>query len=109
MAWLGWFTVWAFARIGQRRRAGPAAERARQVRFLCPVAVLVAVLLRAGGRARPAAAVRRATVLVRRARLMAPVREGLSGVLPKSGAAARSQHRFLHARPDAGAAAHFPR
>src|SRR5438105_3175725 len=82
------FTGWTLACVRQRRRAGPAPERARQVRFLRIVAVLVAVLLRAGGRTRSATTVRRAAVLVRGAWALAAVREGLSGVLPEPGAAA---------------------
>src|SRR5437868_6763808 len=108
VGWLYLFTGWALACVRQRRRAGPAPERARQVRFLRAVALLVAVLLRAGGRARPAATVRHAAVLVRGARAVAAIREGLSGVLPEPGAAARPQHRLGDARPDAGAAAHLP-
>src|SRR4029079_8403234 len=37
------FTVWSLGCTGFRRRAGPAPERAGQVRFLCAVALLVAV------------------------------------------------------------------
>src|SRR2546429_222840 len=93
---------------------GPASERSREVRLLSARTVLVAVLLRGSGRAQEreqerAAAMRRATLLVRGARVVAAVRKGLSGILPEPGAAARPQHRFLDARPDAGAAPDLPR
>src|ERR1043165_375538 len=94
---------------GECSRAGSAAERARQVRFLRAVALLVAVLLRAGGRASAAPAVRRAALLLRGARAVAAIREGFSRVLPEPGTAARPQHRLLDARSDASAAVDLPR
>src|SRR5215510_12218195 len=47
--------------------AGPSAEPARTIRLLCAVALLVAVVLRLGGRAwnAPAGPMRSATILVR--------------------------------------------
>ena len=45
-------SLFGLALLGRSRGAGPAPERARQVRFLRAGAVVVAVLLRAGGRAR---------------------------------------------------------
>src|SRR5436190_2001350 len=103
MGWTGKYPVWTIA--GDRSGgAGPAAERARQVRFLCALAFVVPLILRTGGRAGARATVRRAAVLLRGARALAAIREGLSGILPEPGTAPRPQHRFLDARPDAGAA-----
>src|SRR5215475_6204845 len=47
--------------------AGPSAEPGRTIRLLCAVALLVAVVLRLGGRAwnAPAGPMRSATILVR--------------------------------------------
>src|SRR5262245_2764636 len=90
--------------------AGSPPERARPVRLLCARPVLVAVVLRGGGRARnpTATAMRRAPLFVRGARAVAAIRKRLPRILSGAGAAARPQYRFLDARPDAGAAAHFP-
>src|SRR5437660_3165845 len=81
----GRFAVWAHAR-GRRVGAGRAPERAREIRFLCAVALMVALVLRAGRRSqkRPAA-VRRAAVFVRGAWPLAAIREGLSGILHPAG------------------------
>src|SRR5207245_4889993 len=92
----------------RRRRwhgAGAPNGRARSIRLLYLGAVVVAVLLRGGSRARPrsisGAAVRRPALSVRGAWAVAAVRERLSGKLPSPPAAARSQHRARDARPDA--------
>src|SRR4051794_26347373 len=106
--WTGKYPIWTLA-CGRRGRSRPAAERARQVRLLCTRAVLVAVLLRAGGRARATPAVRRAALFVRGAWAVATIRKGLSGILPEPGAAARSHHRLVDAGSDAGAAADLQR
>src|SRR5712691_7926777 len=45
-----------------------------------------------------AAAMRGAALFLRRARAVAAIREGLPGILPAAGAAARPQHRLFHAR-----------
>ena len=99
------------SRIWPAAGAGSAAESARTVRFLRSVAVLVAIVLRGCRRARhPAAtAMRRAALFVRRAWAVAAIRARISGILPGAGAAARPQHRLLHAGSDAGAAADLPR
>ena len=82
--------------LAARGGAGPPPERARRVRFLRAVAVLVAVLLRGGRRARQrralAGAMRRAAVLLRGARAVAAIRARLSRILPAAVAAARPQH-----------------
>src|ERR1700735_2876694 len=65
---------------------GGAAERGRSVRFLCSVAVLVALLLRrcggAGRRPQRFTAVRSAALFIRRAWPLAAIRQGLPGILP---------------------------
>src|SRR5689334_23001768 len=55
-------------------------------------------------RSAAAAAMRGAALLLCRARPVAAIRKRLPGILPATGAAARSQHRLFHARSDAGAA-----
>src|ERR1044072_10049247 len=72
--------------VGDGRRpglgAGQPPERTREIRLLRPGAVVVAVVLRPGGRSQErATAVRRAAVLLRGARAVAAIREGLSRVL----------------------------
>src|SRR5437879_5408653 len=100
----------AFAVLAVILAAGPAASQDRRqnqpgaVRLLRALAVLVAVLLRSGGRAgrAAAAAMRRAAVFLCRAWAMAAVRARLSGILPAAAASPRPQHGFLDARSDAG-------
>src|SRR5215216_198839 len=83
---------------------GHAAKHARRIRFLCAVAVVVAIVLRCRRRARPASAMRRTALLVRGARAWAAVRKGVPGILPSAGPAARPKYRLLDAGSDAGAA-----
>src|ERR1700676_62819 len=89
--------------------AGSPPKCCRRVRFLRAVAVLVALILRAGVGARQRAAfadaVRRAAIFLRGARPVAAIRTRLSGLLPAAIASARPQHRLLNAGPDAGARA----
>src|SRR5260370_23252357 len=89
-----------------RGGAGSPPKSARTIRLLCAVALLVAVVLRSRRRTRhaAAAAMRGAALFLRRARAVAAIREGLPGILPAAGAAARPQHRLFHARSDAHAA-----
>ena len=96
-----------------RRRRRTAARTSRAFRLLLCSLVVVAVVLRGGaerfrrGRAQPA--MRAAAVFIRGAWPVAAIREGLPGILPSAGAAARPQHRVVDARPDAGAAADLQR
>src|SRR5262249_62399810 len=94
------------ARSWYRGGAGSAPKSPRPVRLLRAGALVVAVVLRSRRRARLAAtaAMRRPALFVCRPRAVAAIREGLPGILPAAGAAARSQHRRFHARSDAGAA-----
>src|SRR5260370_12113704 len=89
--------------------AGSSAERPGRVRFLRAVAVMVALLLRGGIRARQrrarAGAMRRAAVLLRGPRVMAAIRARLSRLLPAAVAAAGSQYHGVDAGSDAGARA----
>src|SRR5262249_41888601 len=96
---------------GRRLRPGSAPEPARAIRLLCAGAVVVALVLRGGRRARHAApaAVRRTPVLVRGAWAVAAIRARLPGVLPAAAAAARRPHHVVDARSDAGAAADLQR
>src|SRR5215472_17619381 len=96
----------AHSRDGYRRGAGSAPERTRSVRLLRAFALLVAIVLRSLRRTRhtTAAAMRRAGLLVRGARALASIREGIPGVLPAAGAATRPQYHLFDARSDAGAA-----
>src|SRR5262249_16237358 len=89
-----------------RGGAGSPPKSARTIRLLPAGALLVAVVLRGRRRAwhAAAAAMRRTALLVRGARAVAAIREGFPGILPAAGAAARPQHRRLHARSDARAA-----
>src|SRR4029079_9680086 len=86
---------------GYRVGAGSPPERRRRVRFLCAVAVVVAVVLRgvfrAWHRSQIAGPMRRAAVLIRGARPLAAVRTWLPRLLPATGPAARSQHHDLNA------------
>ena len=79
---------------GARVGPGPAAERARRVRFLRAVAVVVALVLRGGGGARQqrpfADPVRRTAVRLRGPRAVAAIRARLSRILPAAVAAART-------------------
>src|SRR5712691_667742 len=52
---------------------------------------------------------RRAPLFVRGPRTVAAIRARFSRILPEPGAPPRPQHRLLHARPDAVAAADLPR
>src|SRR5262245_21772579 len=74
-----------------RGGAGSPPKSARTIRLLHAGALVVAVVLRGRRRARhaAAAAVRRAALFLRRARAVAAIREGLPGILPAAGAAAR--------------------
>src|SRR6516164_10775662 len=80
-----------------RGGAGSAPKSAGTIRLLRAGALVVAVVLRGRRRARhaAAAAMRRAALFVRGARPVAAIREGLPGILPAAGAAARPQHRRL--------------
>src|SRR5260221_230536 len=94
----------AHSRNGCRCCAGSAPERIRSVRLLRALALLVPDVLRSLGRTRHTtpAAMRRATLLLRGARALAAIREGIPGILPAAGAAARPQYHLLDARSDAG-------
>src|SRR5262252_10694904 len=74
-----------------RGGAGSAPKSPRAIRLLPAGALLVAVVLRGRRRARhaAAAAMRRTALFLRRARAVAAIREGLPGILPAAGAAAR--------------------
>ena len=90
-----------------RLGAGPPPERARRVRLLCAGAVLVAVLLRGGRRARQrrtlAGPVQRAALLLRGARPVAAIRPRLSRNIASGPRRGWSAASCLDARPDAGA------
>ena len=99
--------------VGRRLRFGArcAAERARKIRLLCAVAVVVAVVLRRGPGQRPLRrrGMRRAALFVRRARAVAAIRKGIPGILRATVAAALPRHHGIHARSDAGAASDLQR
>src|ERR1700682_4331177 len=112
------FEIFGPARAGSADRrcdrrdgvgAGSSAERPRRVRLLRAVAVIVALLLRGGIRTRQrrarAGPMRRATVFLRGARVMAAIRARLSRLLPAAVAAARSQYHVVDAGSDARARA----
>jgi len=70
----------------------PAARYAGRVRLLRTIVIMVTIVLRRGGRAWQGSSakctVRCSALFLRRARPVAAIRQGLSGILPVAGTAA---------------------